>query len=516
LRGEPELSTAPRRAQRSRRLALLAFVAGVVVYRDAVMDDTFIHLQYARNLRQAGEIAFNAGEPSLGASSALWMLLLAAAGATEVAARLLSVACGALSVIVFASVARRILGQGAWATAATVAWAGSLWLVRHAPNGMESTAATLAVLAAVELRLRGGRDTGRDALFGGALAAAVLLRPEALLLAAIALLDDLRHAWGRARLATWLPVFLLPLLGWAWFAHDRTGHILPPTGAAKSGGLDLAPLAWLRVVWREAKIVGAAHAVEFLGIAMALLSALRSDRRTLWRDVRTHPLVPYALFALALAAAYALFDLQVQPRYLLPVLPCLVLAGFAAWKRLLGSGPRAAVAIAAASLAVGAGFGARAVYPATRDFARGVREVLEPMARDIAGRDLQVKVVATPDIGVLGYHSGARILDLGGLVDPRVQALVDSVGYDAMLERGLFFALGRPNFLVDRSRERERFAGHETQGLLWRPLRTGAVRGLGISRPETYYYTLYALEPPSAYGSHTPRSGVFRYAADRR
>jgi hypothetical protein len=499
-----------------RRLALIAYVCGILAYRDAIMDDTFIHLQYARNLRDAGEIAFNRGEPSLGATSPLWMCALAATGATPLPARLLSLVCGALSVWVFARVAQRVLGPGAWAAAATVAWAGSLWLVRHAPNGMESTAATLALLVCVDLRLQGGRHPGRDALFGAAAAAAALLRPETILFAAIALAADVRTPWGRARLVTWLPVLVLPLLAWAWFAEDRTGHILPVTGSAKSGGFDFAPLTWLRVVWRQLRIVGAAHAVELAGCVAALVVAWRAGGgHSVWRAMRAHALVPYALFALGLAAVYTVFDLQVQPRYLLPALPCVVLAGFAAWKQVRG-GAAAAAAVAAASLVVGVVSGARSVYPATRDFARGVRDVLAPMAQDIAGRDLERVVVASPDIGVLGYYSGARILDLGGLVDARVQAIVDDVGYDAMLEQGLFLDLGHADFVVDRSLERERFDGLETRGLHWRALRTGAVRGLGISRPRTYHYTLYALEPPSAYGSRAPSRHPIDHAALQR
>ncbi len=62
---------------------------------------------------------------------------------------------------------------------------------------------------------------------------------------------------------------------------------------------------------------------------------------------------------------------------------------------------------------------------------------------------------------------------------------------------------GRVDFVVDRSPRAERFAGRVTRDLVWRPLSTGAVHGLGISRPETYYYTLYLLEPATAWGSLT-------------
>ena len=499
-----------------RRLALIAFAIGVLVYRDSIMDDTFIHLQYARNLRATGQLAFNLGEPSQGATSPLWLLILAATNAGEPTARLLSVACGALSVLVFGSVARRVLGRGAWAAAATVAWGGSLWLVRHAPNGMETAAGALSLLTVIDLRLRGGRSLMRDALFGGALAAAILVRPEALLLAAIFAVQDARTAWGRARLMVWLPVLALPVVAWLWFAHARTGHLLPVTGAAKSGGLRLEPFVWLRVLWRELRVLGGAHAAELAGLATAAVLALRLEGRKTLRAALDHSLAPYGAFVVLLVGVYALEDLQVQPRYLILTLPWVVLAGFAAWRRVLGSAARVAACVAVASLLVGAIFGACTVYPSTRDFARGIRDVLKPMALDIASRDMPHVVVASPDIGVLGYFSKARILDLGGLVDPRVQTMVDAQGYDAMLETGSFLDLGLPDFVVDRSPERERFAGHVTRDLHWRALRTGAVRGLGISRPQTYYYTLYALEPASAFGSRPPLHGTTEELAQRR
>jgi hypothetical protein len=489
-----------------RRVALLFFALGVFAFRTAIMDDTFIHLQYARNLRHAGELAFNTGEPSLGATSPLWVLLLAATGAGELGARLLSLACGAFSVVVFAALARRILGPGAWARAATLAWAGNVWLVRHAPNGMETMAAVLLVLVAVDLRSRGGRHVGRDIGVGVALAGGVLARPEILGLALVFFVQDLASTWGRQRLAAWLPAAVLPCLAWLVFAHLQTGHYLPATGAAKSGGVELAPLVWLRVLRREASMLAVGHAVDICGLVLAALLLVRLDGRAALRRLWQHPLLPYGVFGIGLLGAYALADVQVQPRYLLVVMPCSVLAGCAAWRAVLG-GSRGAVWVCSASLFIGALLGARTVYPATRDFARGVEQVLKPMALDVQQRGLRGACVATPDIGIMGYCSGARILDLGGLVEPRMQALTAQHGYDAVLSEGLFLDLARVDFVLDRSLERERFRDHVTRGLHWRVLRTGAVRGLGISRPGTYYYTLYALEPASDFGvrSQVPR-----------
>jgi hypothetical protein len=499
-RDDNTLGTASRRERSARRLALLVYAAGILVFRHAIMDDTFIHLQYARNLRAAGEIAFNHGEPSLGATSPLWMLLLAGGGAGPSGARLLSVACGALAVLAFGLLARRVLGPGAWAVAATTAWAGNLWLVRHAPMGMESSAAALAVLLAVDLRARGGRSAVRDMLLGFALAAAVLLRPEAALLAVLFVVLDTTTPWGRDRLAALLPACVLPLLAWYAFVHARTGELLPATGAAKAGGFHLAPAVWARVLARASTMLAAAHLADLVGTALAAALLLRLDgRRAAARLVR-HPLAPYASFAILLLGGYAVADVQVQPRYLLLATPCVVLIGFAAWRRLLGDGSRAAAWVCVASLGLGAVAGAWRVYPATRDFARGLEGCLVPLARDAGQRGLAHATIAAPDIGVVGWYSGLRVLDLGGLVEPRMQRLVAAHGYDTVLEQGLFLDLGPVDFVLDRSLDRERFRDHVTRGLHWRVLRTEEMPGLGISRPETYHYTLYALEPPTALG----------------
>ena len=59
-------------------LVLLAFMLPL---RLGFTDDGFIHLQYAKNLIQHGEFAFNVGERSFGTTSPLWVMALAAIGA---------------------------------------------------------------------------------------------------------------------------------------------------------------------------------------------------------------------------------------------------------------------------------------------------------------------------------------------------------------------------------------------------------------------------------------------------
>jgi hypothetical protein len=58
----------------------LVLAAFMLPLRHGFTDDGFIHVQYARNLMERGEYSFNAGEPSFGTTSPLWVMALAALG----------------------------------------------------------------------------------------------------------------------------------------------------------------------------------------------------------------------------------------------------------------------------------------------------------------------------------------------------------------------------------------------------------------------------------------------------
>ena len=57
-------------------LLLLAASAALLPFLHYLTDDTFIHFQFAKHLVQGKGFSFNAGEPTYGATSPLWVLLL--------------------------------------------------------------------------------------------------------------------------------------------------------------------------------------------------------------------------------------------------------------------------------------------------------------------------------------------------------------------------------------------------------------------------------------------------------
>src|SRR3989442_14962791 len=117
------------------------------------LDDSWIHLHFARNIAEGAGFAYNPGVPMAGSTAPLWTLLLAAgarvAGASLVMVKTLGVACALAAALVLR---RAALAWGASPPAALVAAIALLWsgpVAWGALSGMEVTLAALLVAAAL-------------------------------------------------------------------------------------------------------------------------------------------------------------------------------------------------------------------------------------------------------------------------------------------------------------------------------------------------------------------------------
>jgi len=103
-------------------------------------------------------------------------------------------------------------------------------------------------------------------------------------------------------------------------------------------------------------------------------------------------------------------------------------------------------------------------------------------------------VVATPDIGALGYFSQRRIVDLAGLVTPEMVPYLRREEYEEAAANFRFAAFARPDYLVDRGprpddlRHRSRYASALTL------LGVTSVPNLGIGHPGRVFYSLYRID----------------------
>jgi hypothetical protein len=385
------------------------------------LDDSWIHLHFARNVAEGHGFAYNPGHWVAGSTAPLWTLLLAAGALLAGASVLMAKAVGFGCTLAAALLTRRAaLAWGATPNTALAAAVALLWtgaLAWGALSGMEVTLAALLVAAAVLAHAH------HHVILTAVLASlAVAARPEAgLLLPLLALARPL--TWSRVAAFAVIPAVLLtPVIA---FSYVTVGAPYPATAAAKvEGGL----LGWLGGIR------------EPLGFTLVARPWTFMREWVVWLG-RTHVLLPIALLP-AIAVAWArcgralgvvALALVLHPvgmaivapyrgpgfqegRYSIQLLPlamvvlAVALAGVAArWRR--------AVLVVWLSLALWA------LVPAAERYAWGVQNIEAMQVRLgqwVAANTPPRARLAVNDIGAIAWVSRREIIDLMGLVTPEI------------------------------------------------------------------------------------------------
>jgi hypothetical protein len=444
-------SARPRRKTVLTALLWIVPLAGLLLSLALVpyqVDDAYITYRYAQNFVANGGLAYNPGEAaSEGFTSPLWFLLLSLGARTlpmellPFLATLLGVLAFLGVLLVFARVTQeepptaRLLGMLALAL-----WPG---LVFYAATGMETLLFVLCVLvfqcAALELL--------PDRLGLVAAFLAIAIRPEGGWLIVALLLSFLPFAELRRQLVSRRIVGLAAALvvggalqtaaRWLLFAA-----VLPNTFYAKLPDL-MAGLAYLKGFW----LSGPGALLTLLALLGALLGEVRQRS--------------FFLAALAWMIAPVLEggDWMPHERFLLPAVVFLVMAALGAakaWPKPLRLGAGVLALVLAGLL------GWQDLAMARHVQSSYDRSVLREMW--IAGwaRENGVASLASVDIGVLGYYSGARIIDVVGLTDRRIAR--SSGGHlNKQFDLDHVFAASKPDGLILRSTIRPEIVGLQLQ-----------------------------------------------------
>lgn len=391
-------------------IALLAVVAGLVVAVRAMpyqLDDAFIAYRYAESFVAGHGLTFNPGSaPVEGFTSPLWVLALSVvaglggSGQLPIAGTALGLLCY-LGLLAAAFFALRSGKSPNWSGAIAVGLLATLpGATFYATTGMESLlfAWFVVLFCATVLEAIPLKWTFLP------LALITWVRPEAGWLPVVMLAALVGSAgWSRLRVrATWIPLvvvvaggLLLVATRWLYF-----GLPLPHTFYAK--GSD-SSFGWSYVVGVLTSAQGLA--LLLLGSCGALLGGRR--HRGYW------------LAAVAWIPAVVLEGGDWMPagRFMLPALALFALAagGLAVgrWRRLLPL-----LVLAAMAWQFHASF--KLTGNAHRTMSGLRREATFVTDWLIAA---EAASVATVDIGLIGYRSGAEVVDLGGLTDPRIGSL---------------------------------------------------------------------------------------------
>lgn len=464
--------TAPTTPGTSRLASLalaLALLAGIAIPVDLALhgrartgalglpfDDAWIHLSYARTLAEHGSYAHSPGAPAASGSTSPLMVLLEAAlfrliQNEKLLAIGLSLAAWAAFLVTFAAWARRRLGGAAWAAAAVLLVGFDPRLAILAAAGGETSLFLLATALAFHQRL-----ARRPYGVAIALGAALWARPEGLLLAALFALDGLlprAEAAAKKRAATPAASWQRPLVVFGGLAiaygifHWSTGRALIPDALLANAALLRGAS---RVAYLRESVLPAFLTAGWMPILPLLLVAIGVEFARLLRG-RPQAARLEVLWVLALPVVCLLWvpERSRFQRDLMPALPAAVIAALAALQALLAH-PRLAgftravrqpaARVWAPALAAGAALAlAVAVIPRTakryEDAVRHVQERQERTGRWLAEHTPPEAVIATHDVGAIGFYSRRRILDTMGRLTPEVLPGLGTTTYPALLER---------------------------------------------------------------------------------
>jgi hypothetical protein len=384
------------------------------------LDDSWIHLQFARNVVEGAGFSFNPGHPVAGSTAPLWTLLLAAAGLVAGTSPAAAKAIGVATTICAALLTRRAaLAWGASPPAAVMAGIGLAWagpIAWGALSGMEVSLAALLVSAALLAHAR-----GRTFPTAVLVAAAALARPEALILVplvALAARDPLRRV---AAFALVTAVVVAPAVG---FSLATAGTPLPVTAAAKiEGGL----IGWLGGVRESAfdtwigRPLAFAHAwVAWLaGTHWLLPAALLLAIPVVWRRAGLALALPALALvlhpvAMALLAPYRDPSFQ-EGRYSMHLLPLALVVVAVALPGVRWIAHAGVFVWLAAALAM--------LPAAANRYAWGVQNIngMQVHLGHWVDRHLPRDArLALNDIGAIAYISRREVVDLMGLVTPEI------------------------------------------------------------------------------------------------
>jgi hypothetical protein len=415
------------------------------------LDDSWIHLQFARNLAAGEGLAYDGGRLVAGSTAPLWTLLLAPLfllpGPVEVWTKLLGLAAQAATVGATFVLGRRLgLGRPLAALAATLV-AGTDYLLWASISGMEVPLFNFLALAGIAAHVGERRadlaGPPRPPVSFLLLGLAALARPEGILLPILAALDRVvvgassglaLSRVGARRALAGLALAALLVAPMALANEVISGSPAPTTLAAKSEG----PRGWLPEGRHVNKILGFLLGSQPLPVLLAAGGALLLLAR-LGTSRDGGLLLPAwaAAMPLALATLSSGRELLVGNfgRYFYPLLPAFVLLGVLALD-LPGTERLRSLSIGRLRLPLAAPLAlllfllplvsrARNSVAVFLQARQNVEDSDVLAARWLAANVPPDALLGLCDIGVIKYRLPNPIVDLAGIASPERRIFLD-------------------------------------------------------------------------------------------
>lgn len=389
-------------------------LAEVRLAPDALNDDAFISLRYARNLARGDGLVFNPTDRVEGYTNFLWTVALALPhqwGVDAVRAMQVGSCVTGLALVAMAFLLLRRHGAFAAAAAALLA-AAQPFLVAESVGGLETTLFALLVLAALERDAAEAAGTARPGTWAVLLGLATLVRPEGALSFACLVGWHALEAKRRSALPRALLVYAACIVPFVLFRLAYYHDWVPNTYHAKVG-------------FGSAQLErGAQYAWNYGLRAMlpALPLALAAFGHGGWQRRAACVAVAHTAWVIAVGGDYA-------PTGRFLILPVAIVAALAGgsvatlWQR--GRKQRGLALLSLAVLAAWAVYDESRVLRARRwpQVYRTDLAARRFMGEWLAASEPPSVTIAVGSIGAIGYYSDRRLLDTFGLTDREIGRL---------------------------------------------------------------------------------------------
>jgi hypothetical protein len=417
------------------------------------LDDSWIHLTYARNLALHGEWAFQPGRPSAGSTAPLWTALLSIGFFLELAPYIWTYFLGTLLLFGMSLLGEMILRKISPVYQSHIPWVGLFliaeWhLVWSAASGMETLLHALLVTTVLGMLMSGSHRFMTLGLLAGL---SVWVRPDGItLLGPVAVHALAGNRSGKERwreLSLFFIGFASLFVPYLLFNLVLAGTPMPNTYYAKQAEY---------AVWQARPFASrfGEMTLQFLaGPSLALLPGVVG-----WFVISLRKRDWGTLAGMVWFAGYLILYVERLPvyqhgRYVMPAMPVFFLWGLAAiagfdktkilgrynwilavsWRLLTGI-------LCGAFWLVGANAYIRDVALIESEMVVSAKWVAENVPRG--------ETIAAHDIGALGFFDNHDLIDLAGLVSPEVIPFIRNEKRLAEFldDRGATYLIAFPDF----------------------------------------------------------------------
>ena len=422
-------AAAPFETARERRWMVAVVALAIFVlfpYRHFAGDDAYISFRFAQNLATAHGFSFNPDQPTYGSTSPLWVGLLAATGRAGFSiidgGHLLDALSALLLIPVFFRLSGVYIASLHMRVIASALLILDPWFVRWAMSGMENVLALLLLCVVMLAQQRQRGRAGVSVIAPLCCGLGILTRPEFAVFGALLFVDTIafEKTYRTKKVAIYSLVGAMVIMPWLVYAWAHFGTIVPNTITAKISRNRGASL------FGTLKYFGSFFTFEATGLALVLLLEFKRILTVLRNpEGQSRWFLPVS-WMLALPTFYAVGGAPVAGRYLLLGLPAYLLLGVRGWELLLALGARqpwvraTVVAFVALTLALVMDVQARYDWYLTK-WPEGMSPRLVELARWLRANAGPDDLIAADQVGVLGYFSERRILDVAGLISPEMQ-----------------------------------------------------------------------------------------------